>query len=370
MKVPFLDLQTPNRQTWEKIGAKIQSAFENAGFIGGPEVAAFEEEFARFSDVAECASVANGTEALRLALVAAGIKPGHEVITPPNTFIATTEAISQAGGKPVFADIDPLSYNLDPKLAESALSSRTRFIVPVHLYGQCADMDPINALADRHNLTVIEDAAQAQGSRYKGRSAGSLGKAAGFSFYPGKNLGAAGEAGAVTSNDARIIADIKMLRDHGQRTKYYHDVEGCNARMDALQAIVLRAKLEELADQNKARRICAGYYDELLSGAPEIVVPKVMPDCEHIYHLYVVQVPKRDKVQSALNEAGISTGLHYPLPLHQQKAYAGLGYKTGQFPVTEAVAARLLSLPMFPTLTSEQQEYVAENLIRAVHAAA
>lgn len=231
-------------------------------------------------------------------------------------------------------------------------------------------MDGILAIAEQHNLTVIEDAAQAQGAKYKGRNAGSFGKAAGFSFYPGKNLGAAGEAGAVTSNDRQVIADIKMLRDHGQRTKYYHDVEGCNGRMDALQAIVLRAKLELLAEQNRARRICAGYYDELLSGAPEVVVPKSMPDCEHIYHLYVVQVPNRDKVQAALQEAGISTGLHYPLPLHQQKAYVGLGYKTGQFPVTEAVAARLLSLPMFPTLGRDQQEYVAENLIRAIRAVA
>jgi dTDP-4-amino-4,6-dideoxygalactose transaminase len=370
MKVPFLDLQTPHRELWPEIQKEFEKAFHDAAFVGGPHVTAFEEEFASFCDTSACASVNSGTDAIRLALIAMGIGPGDEVICPSHTFIATSEAISQTGAKPVFADIEPVTYTIDPACVERLISSRTKAIVPVHLYGQCADMDHLLDLAKKHNLLVLEDACQAHGATYKGRKAGSMGHAAAFSFYPGKNLGACGEAGAVTSNDPQIVAKVKMLRDHGQRTKYYHDVEGYNARMDALQAIVLRAKLKKLPAWNSARQQAAQYYRQRLAVSSKITLPAVPQYNEHVYHLFVILVENRDKVQKELADRGIGTGLHYPLPLHLQKAYAHMGHKVGDFPITERVARTLLSLPMFPTLTKEQIDYVCDALLEIVEASA
>lgn len=368
MQVPFLDLQTPHRELWPEIRDEFEKAFYSAGFVGGPHVSAFEEEFAAFCNVAGCASVNSGTDAIRLALIALGIGAGDEVICPAHTFIATSEAISQTGAKPVFVDIDPVTYTLDPKCVTRAITSRTRAIIPVHLYGQCADMDAILEIARKHNLLVVEDACQAHGASYKGRIAGSMGHAAAFSFYPGKNLGACGEAGAVTSNDLEIIRKVKMLRDHGQSQKYYHDMEGYNARMDALQAIVLRAKLKRLTAWNDARRQWAQYYNERLAGSPKITIPSVASDNVHVYHLYVILVENRDALQAELAKHGIGTGLHYPLPLHLQKAYKHLGYKEGDLPVTERVARTLLSLPMFPHLSREQVDYVCDRILEVVEA--
>lgn len=368
MQVPFLDLQTPHRELWPEIRDEFEKAFYSAGFVGGPHVSAFEEEFAAFCNVAGCASVNSGTDAIRLALIAMGIGAGDEVICPAHTFIATSEAVSQTGAKPVFVDIDPVTYTLDPACVTRAITSRTRAIIPVHLYGQCADMDAILQIASKHNLLVLEDACQAHGASSKGRTAGSMGHAAAFSFYPGKNLGACGEAGAVTSNDPEIIRKVKMLRDHGQSQKYYHDTEGYNARMDALQAIVLRAKLKRLPVWNEARRQWAQYYDQRLGSCAKITIPSVASGNVHVYHLYVILVENRDALQAELAQHGIGTGLHYPLPLHLQKAYKHLGYKERDLPVTERVARTLLSLPMFPHLSREQVDYVCDKILEAVEA--
>jgi dTDP-4-amino-4,6-dideoxygalactose transaminase len=370
MQVPFLDLQTPHRELWPEIRDEFEKAFYSAAFVGGPQVSAFEEEFAAFCGVSGCASVNSGTDAIRLALIALGIGPGDEVICPAHTFIATSEAVSQTGAKPVFVDIDPHTYTIDPAAVERALTSRTRAIIPVHLYGQCADMDAILEISQRHGLIVLEDACQAHGATYKGRPAGSMGHAAAFSFYPGKNLGACGEAGAVTSNDSEVIRKVKMLRDHGQSQKYYHDVEGYNARMDALQAIVLRAKLKRLPEWNEARRRCAERYYQNLQACPNIILPAVAQHNVHVYHLFVILVENRDALQAELAKQGIGTGLHYPLPLHLQKAYASFGYKEGDLPVTERVAKTLLSLPIFPTLTNEQIDYVCDAILSWVGAQA
>ncbi|MGB9692298.1 MAG: DegT/DnrJ/EryC1/StrS family aminotransferase [Candidatus Sumerlaeaceae bacterium] len=363
MKVPFLDLQTPHRELWSEIRDEFEKTFHAAAFVGGPHIAAFEEEFAQFCGVTGCASVNSGTDAIRLALLAMAVGAGDEVIVPAHTFIATSEAVSQTGARPVFVDIEPVTYTLDAAAVERAITPRTKAIIPVHLYGQCADMDAILAIAKQHSLLVLEDACQAHGAMYKGRPAGSMGHAAAFSFYPGKNLGACGEAGAVTSNDPEIIRKVKMLRDHGQSQKYYHDVEGYNARMDALQAIVLRAKLRRLADWNKARQRCAQHYSQRLAESPKIIVPRTLPHNTHVFHLYVILVENRDALQSYLAEHGVGTGLHYPLPLHLQKAYAHMGHKEGDLPVTERVAHTLLSLPMFPTLSVEQIDYVCDRIL-------
>ncbi|MCX7018004.1 MAG: DegT/DnrJ/EryC1/StrS family aminotransferase [Candidatus Sumerlaeota bacterium] len=364
--IPFLDLKTSHQELWPEIAPFYEQAFMNAAFIGGEHVNAFEKEFAAFCNANHCATVNSGTDALHLAFRALGIGAGDEVITTPHTFIATTEAISLAGATPVFTDINPKTYTIDPNLAEKAVTPRTKAIVPVHLYGQCADMDALMALAKRHNLVLVEDAAQAHGATFHGRKAGTMGHAAAFSFYPGKNLGACGEAGAVVSDDEQVIQRVRQLRDHGQAQKYYHDVEGVNARMDALQAIVLRAKLKRLGTWNDARARAAKYYDERLGECGQVTIPYRDPDNFHIYHLYVVLVENRDSVQEYLTRHGVGTGLHYPLPLHLQKAYARMGHQKGDFPVTEHVAERLLSLPMFPGITREQQDYVCDRLIEAV----
>ena len=351
----------------------------------------FECEFAEFCEAEHCVGVSNGTDALRFALIAAGIQPGDTVVTVPNTFIATTEAISQAGARPDFVDVEERTYNMDArklheyietqccldrgtgKLLNRKTGSRVTGIVPVHLYGQMADMDPILKLAERHNLLVIEDACQAHGAAYYSRKegrwkkAGSMGVAAAFSFYPGKNLGACGEAGAVTTNDAKLAGKVRMLRDHGQAQKYCHQIEGYNGRLDAIQAGILRAKLKHLAAWNQKRRTLARRYGELLRSQIErIILPYESPLNKAVYHLYVIRVKNRDQLQTHLAQANITTQVHYPTPLHLQAAYATLGHKIGDFPVTERAASEILSLPMYPQLEHGQQQGIVQEVINAL----
>ncbi len=386
-KVPFLDLVTPHQELEAELLAVVKKALSTAGFIGGPMVEEFEKEFAAFCNSQYCVGVNSGTDALRFAFMAAGVKPGDVIVTVPHTFIATTEAISQAGAKIAFVDIDEQTYTMDPEklreylevhcefdaksgsLIERISKQRVVGIVPVHLYGQTADMDPIQELAAKYNLFVIEDACQAHGAEYFSKKdnawkrAGSMGLAAAFSFYPGKNLGACGEAGTITTDDQALAARMKMIRDHGQAKKYYHDIEGYNGRLDSIQAGWLSVKLRHLAKWNESRRALAHRYHELLSEVKDgIVLPVEASWTKGVYHLYVVRVHDREALQTALAEAGIGTGIHYPIPLHLQKAYAELNYKKGDFPVTECVAAEIVSLPMFPQLSSKQQDLVAAKV--------
>jgi dTDP-4-amino-4,6-dideoxygalactose transaminase len=389
-KIPFLDIVTAHVELEEELCSVFRAALRTAGFVGGPMVENFETEFAHFCDTRYCVGVGSGTDALRFALIATGVSPGSIVITVPNSFIATTEAITQAGAVPYFVDIDDRTYNMDPgKLREflerecvtvdgglrtvhQSTGGHVAAIVPVHLYGQMADMDSIVELADRFNLEVIEDACQAHGAQYfsqkesRWRTAGSIGKAAAFSFYPGKNLGACGEAGAVTTNDPELAKKVRMLRDHGQSRKYFHDIEGYNGRLDSIQAGILQTKLQHLAKWNTQRRENALRYNDLLiaqTDSPKL--PHEPSWSRAVYHLYVVQVANRQELQQQLADAGIGIGIHYPIPLHLQEAYRNLGYKPGAFPVAEAAATRILSLPMYPTLTFEQQARVAEQLQHA-----
>jgi dTDP-4-amino-4,6-dideoxygalactose transaminase len=382
-KIPFLDLVTPHEELESELLDVVKKAFSTAGFIGGPMVEAFENEFAAFCDAKYCIGVNSGTDALRFAFLAAGVQPGEIIVTVPHTFIATTEAISQAGAEIAFVDIDEQTYTMDPiklreyletqcnwhaekkQLIERSSGKRIAGIVPVHLYGQTADMDPILELAAAYNLFVIEDACQAHGAEYFSKKenawkrAGSMGKAAAFSFYPGKNLGACGEAGAITTNDEAMAARMKMIRDHGQAKKYYHDMEGYNGRLDSIQAGWLSVKLRHLAKWNESRRILARRYHELLVEVKDaIAIPVEAAWTKGVYHLYVVRVQDREALQAGLAEAGIGTGIHYPIPLHLQKAYEHLNYKPGSFPVTERVAAEIVSLPLFPQLSIEQQDQV------------
>ncbi len=362
MEIPFLDLKVQFKQIENEVLPMITEAMANGMFIGGPQVAGFETEFAQFCESPFCVGVGSGTDALRFALMAAGVGNGDEVITVSNTFIATTEAISQVGAKPVFVDIDPLTYNMDAGQIAAKVNTKTKAIIPVHLYGQPADLDPIIEIAGKSKLVVIEDACQAHGALYKNKKAGSIGFAGCFSFYPGKNLGAFGEAGAVTTASEEVAKKIRMIRDHGQAQKYFHDIEGYNGRLDAIQAGVLRIKLKRLEQWNQARRKNAAEYSRLLSDIEEIAAPKEHQDAESVYHLYVILVDKRDELQKFLSEKGVATGLHYPMPLHLQKAYTYLGYQRGALPVTEKISERLLSLPMFPELTSEQIHYVVSQI--------
>lgn len=363
MIVPFLDLKAQHRSIKDEILALWSEILDSAGFIGGEHVTAFEEEFAAACGATHAIALGSGTDALRFALLAMNVEPGDEVVTAPNTFIATVEAISQAGANVVFVDVDPKTYTLDPARLEEAITPRTKGIVPVHLYGQPAALDPIGDIAREHGLWVIEDAAQAQLAEYKGRRIGSRDAPAAFSFYPGKNLGACGEAGAVTTHDAAIAARVRMLRDHGQSRKYHHEIEGYNGRCDALQAAALRIKLRRLAGWNELRRKHAQRYLGQLRGAPGIVLPEVAPECLPNWHLFVVLVDNRDEIHKGLKERGIDAGLHYPVPLHRQNAYAHLGLRAGAYPVAEACSNRLLSLPMFPELTGEQIDYVCASLL-------
>jgi len=386
-KIPFLDLVTTHRELREELRSVFESALDTAGFIGGPTVEAFEREFAEFCETRSCVGMASGTDAVRLALTAAGVRPGDTVLTVPFTFFATTEAISQVGARFDFVDIDPRTYTMDPEKlgayldAECTRDQRTGCVVskrtgspvtaliPVHLYGQMADMDPILELAARYNLIVVEDACQAHGAEYFSkkencwRRAGSLGHAAAFSFYPGKNLGACGEAGAVTTSDDQVMRACQMLRDHGQSKKYFHDMEGYNGRLDAIQAGILSVKLCHLAKWNEERRERARSYDELFANVQgTVVLPHVPSWSRPVYHLYVVQVEDRERLQADLAAAGIGTGIHYPIPLHLVKAYETLGYGPGDFPIAEQAAARVLSLPIFPGLSLEQQERVVAGV--------
>lgn len=366
MNVPFLDLKAQNGAIAAEVLPIWEDILKNAAFIGGPQVQGLEEEFAAACGVKHAIALSNGTDALRFVFMALGVKPGDEVITVSNSFIATTEAISQAGGTIRFVDIDAKTYLMDPSLLEAAITEKTVGIVPVHLYGQMADMDPIVEIANKHGLWVVEDAAQSQLAEYKGRRSGSIGVAAATSFYPGKNLGACGEAGGVTTNDDAIAAKVRQIRDHGQAKKYYHDIEGYNGRCDAIQAAALRVKLRHLPEWNAARRKNAARYCELLAGTAGVVLPTAADHGIPVWHIFLVQVENRDAVAAYLNERGVATGLHYPLPLHQQKAYAHLDIPEGALPITEAVAKRLLSLPMFPELTEEQIQHVVATLKDAV----
>ncbi|HXP59916.1 MAG TPA: DegT/DnrJ/EryC1/StrS family aminotransferase [Dongiaceae bacterium] len=366
MNVPFLDLKAHHDPIRKELNQAIAEVIDAGAFAGGPFVAAFERDFAAYCDTRFAAGLGNGTDALWLSLLALGVGPGDEVITVPSTFMATAEAISFCGARPVFVDVDDRTYTMDPALLESAITSRTRAIIPVHLFGQMADMDPILELARRHGLPVVEDACQAHGALYKGRKAGSLGVAGCFSFYPGKNLGALGEAGAVVTNDPELEARIKVLRDHGQARKYFHSRIGWNARMDGIQAAALRVKLKRLEAANSRRRANAGLYDELLGPSDEVVTPYAAPDNRHVYHVYAVRVRARDRLLESLAGKGISCAIHYPVPLHLQEAYRSLGYTGGSFPVAERCAAEFLSLPMFPELSREQVQTVATELMACV----
>jgi len=361
-QVPFLDLRAQHDPLRAELLAAIGEVIDRSAFAGGPMVAQLEEDFAAYCQTGVAVGVGSGTEALWLALLAQGIGPGDEVITVPNTFMATAEAISYCGAKPVFVDVDEQTYTLDPRQLERAITPRTKAVIPVHLFGQMADMDPIMEIAQRHCLMVIEDACQAHGAEYKGRRAGSIGHAGCYSFYPGKNLGAWGEAGAVVTNDRALAAKIRILRDHGQETKYHHSCIGWNARMDGIQAAVLRVKLKGLNHGNTARRAHARRYDELLSGLEHLAVPPAAEYGVHVYHLYVVRVPERDRILQALAQRGIACGIHYPKPVHLQGAYRSLGLGLGSFPVAERCAGEFLSLPMFPELTPTQVETVAREL--------
>ena len=351
--VPFLDLKAQHERMKPEIDAAVMRVIDSAQFVLGPEVASFEERFAGYCGVQYCAALNSGTSALHLALIAAGIGPGDEVITVSMTFVATTAAILYCGAKPVFVDVDPNTWTMDANLIEAAITPRTKAILPVHLHGLMADMDPIMELARRHDLVVIEDAAQSHGAEYKGRRAGSIGDIGCFSFYPGKNLGAYGEGGAVVSNNPDLARKVALLRDWGQESKYNHVVAGYNYRMDGIQGAVLNVKMQYIETWTEARRRVAADYDRLLakSGYNRPAPPS---HCRHVYHVYAVALSHRDDVQKTLQAEGIATGIHYPVPVHLQKAYANLKYKPGDFPVTESLAGRFLSLPIYAELRPEQ----------------
>ena len=361
MNVPFLNLKVQYEALKAEIDASIAAVIEKTAFAGGPFVTAFEEEFAAYCTTDYSVGVSSGTSALWLVLEAMGIGRGDEVITTPNTFIATAEAISFCGATPVFVDIDEATSNMDPSKIEAAITDHTKAIIPVHLFGQMADMDPIMEIARKHDLKVIEDASQAHGAFYKGKRAGSIADAGCFSFYPGKNLGAYGEAGGVVTNDKELADRIRMIRDHGQSKKYYHDIVGWNARMDGIQGAVLSVKLKHIDAWNAARRANAKVYDELLEGIEGAIKPTVASYGEPVFHIYALRTPERHAILKAMAEKNVYCGIHYPVPLHLQKAYADLGYNEGDFPVSEKCSDEYLSLPMFPELTREQMEYAVET---------
>lgn len=394
-KIPFLDLITPHLELKDELCAVLETALAKGAFVGGAAVEGFEKDFAAFCDTEHCVGVGSGTDALRFAIIAAGLKNGSIVVTVPNTFIATTEAISQAGCLVDFVDIDERTFNMDRgklreylevhcfvdpvsgELFNRRLMRPVGAIIPVHLYGQPADMDPILELAALYGIPVIEDACQAHGAEYfsrkenRWRKAGSMGLAAAFSFYPGKNLGACGEGGAVTTNDPELAKRIRMLRDHGQSQKYYHEVEGFNGRLDAIQAGILQVKLRRLAEWNENRRAAAARYRDVFVAAGAAELPPFEPEwAAAVYHLYVIRVQDRAGLMKHLGQADIGTAIHYPVPLHLQNAYQELGYKAGDFPVTEAVAPEIVSLPMFPGLEAEQQRRVAGEVMNFLSAAA
>jgi len=361
--IPFLDLRAQYKNIKPEIDAAIAGVLQSGQFVLGDEVAAFEEEFAAYCGARYGVAVNSGTSALHLALLAANIGPGDEVITVPFTFVATVAAIRYTGARPVFVDIEPRSYTMDVDQIEGALSKRTRAILPVHLYGQPADMDPILEVSRRYKLTVIEDAAQAHGAEYKGQRIGGIGDLGCFSFYPGKNLGAYGEAGIVTTNNPDYASTIRMLRDWGQERKYRHLMQGYNYRMDAMQGAILRVKLRHLETWTEARRENAARYNELLS-VNGIQTPHQMSYARHVYHIYTIRTPQREALQELLYAQEIRTGIHYPIPVHLQESHSDLGYQPGGFPRSEQAAAEVLSLPMFAELMAEQQQQVASAIFR------
>jgi dTDP-4-amino-4,6-dideoxygalactose transaminase len=362
--IPYLDLQAQYRSIKHEIDTAVLRVLDSAQYILGEEVAAFEREFAGYCQASEAIGVNSGTSALHLALLAAGIGPGDEVITVPFTFVATVSAIGYTGATPVFVDIEPDYFTMDASKIEAAITPKTKAIMPVHLYGQPADMDPIMEIARRRGLTVIEDAAQAHGSEYHGRRCGSIAEIAGFSFYPGKNLGAYGEGGAITTTRTDVAATCRTLRDWGQEKRYEHRLKGFNYRMDGIQGAILRVKLRHLEAWTEQRRQVAGWYAAALD--PESVrLPKARPGCRHVYHVYVVRTGDRDKLRDVLGEQGIQTGTHYPIPVHLQAAHADLGYHAGDFPVAEQAAREVLSLPIFPEMTREQVQTVAAAVSEA-----
>jgi dTDP-4-amino-4,6-dideoxygalactose transaminase len=384
--IPFLDLVTPHVELEQELTNVFRHVLRTAEFIGGPMVQEFEKAFAAFCNTSHSIAVGSGTDALRFAIMACGVQPGDVVLTVPHTFIATTEAISQAGGIPEFIDIDEHTYNLSAGMLQQFLEEQctrdksgklisrrsgrsVKAVVPVHLYGQMADMDSILSLASQYGLTVIEDACQAHGAEYfsqkhnRWMKAGSMGRAAAFSFYPGKNLGACGEGGAVTTNDVDLAGKIKMLRDHGQVKKYYHDVEGYNGRLDTIQAGLLLAKLPHLTKWNLKRRDRADEYNRLLAKNEAVRLPYEPSWSRAVYHLYVIRTNDRDGMMNYLKEAAVGSGIHYPIPLHLQKAYTHLNYRLGDFPVAERASVEIISLPMFPQLTAQQQARVADEIL-------
>ncbi|MDT7809585.1 MAG: hypothetical protein QOJ70_3398 [Acidobacteriota bacterium] len=362
MRVPFLDLALPYQELREELDAAARRVMESGQFITGEEVRAFEEEFAAYCGTRHCVGVGNGLDALHLILRASGIGHGDEVIVPSNTYIATWLAVSYAGAQPVAVEPDPRTYNLDPARIEAAITERTRAVMPVHLYGQCADMDAIREVAAAYGLKVFEDAAQAQGARYRGRRAGSLADAAGFSFYPGKNLGALGDAGAITTDDAALADEVRRLRNYGSHVKYVNEVKGFNSRLDEMQAALLRVKLRRLDEWNGRRRRVAESYLRTLEGVPDLTLPFVPEWAEPVWHLFVVRHPRRDELQRHLTSAGVGTIIHYPIPPHLQGAYSEMGLGRGSLPVAEALAEEVLSLPVGPHLAREDADYVVAQL--------
>src|SRR5258707_6510953 len=369
MQVPFLDLKSHHAPMLTEINGAIRDVIESNAFAGGPFVERFEEDFAAYCNSSYAIGLGSGTEALWLTLMALGVGPGDDVITVPNTFMATAEAITYCGARPVFVDVDERTYTLDPDSLQQAVTARTKAIIPVHLFGQPADMDSILKFARHRGLFVIEDACQAHGAEYQGRRAGTLGDAGCFSFYPGKNLGAFGEAGAVVTDNAVLQETIRILRDQGQVRKYHHTMIGWNCRMDGIQAAALQVKLRYLEKGNQLRRSHAARYDQALGGMEEIVTPAHAADVRHVYHVYAIRVQERDEIMRLLGEKGIGCGVHYPIPVHLQEAYRSLGYARGDFPIAERCAAEFISLPMFPELTSAQLEVVVQGVKEAVSVA-
>ena len=369
-QIPLVDLAIQHSQIADEVNEGFQRVMAEGSYVLGPEVAAFEREFAEFCGVAHCVGVANGTDALEIALRAAGVGSGDEVVLPANTFIATAGAVARTGARPVLVDCDPEYQLIDADAVESCVSPRTRAIMPVHLFGQVAPMTRLHGIAARHGLALIEDAAQAQGAEQEGRRAGGFGAVAGTSFYPGKNLGAYGDAGAVLTNDDELARRSRAIRNHGSEVRYQHPALGFNSRLDSLQAVVLRAKLRRLDAWNQERRDAADRYTKMLSEVPGVRPPATAANNQHVWHLYVVRVANRDDVLNRLQQVGIGAGIHYPVPVHLQGAFADLGHGVGDFPNAEAAAREILSLPLYPGITSAQQEQVVEALASAVGRAA
>ena len=368
IRVPFLDLNAHHAPLRAEFDRAIAEVIDSGAFAGGPFVEKFEASFAAFNHAQHAIGLGSGTEALWLSLLACGIGAGDEVITVPNTFMATAEAITYCGAQPIFVDVEESTYTMDPAALEKVLTPKTRAIIPVHLFGQPADMDPILDFAREHDLFVIEDAAQAHGAEYKGRRVGTLGDAGCFSFYPGKNLGAFGEAGAVVTDNSELQEKIRILRDHGQVRKYRHTMVGWNCRMDGIQAAILSVKLKHLESANSRRRAHASQYNQAFEGVEEVATPFEAPYAKHVYHIYAIRVQERDEVMWLLKEKGIQCGVHYPVPVHLQKAYQSLGYDTGALPISEQTALEFISLPMFPELTETQIAMVALGVREAVTA--